>query len=827
MGLFQNHMMAAAVAATAETAYSVDNSLRLNSGSTPYMSKTFAGAGNRKTWTFSCWLKLSRMKTGDGNYAGLFRQALHYVGFRQTAALGRSHFNLSGVFSAFGGGALTDLHRDPSAWYHFVFIFDTTQAVATNRIKFYVNNTLLTLTTEGGTPPSLNYDGPWLNNAAHELFRASSADAYILDGYVAEVIVCDGTALPPSNFGETNTQGVWVPKKISGLTFGTNGFYLDFQSSGDLGNDVSGNNNDWGLTNIDSTNQSTDTPTNNKITFNPLSNQRGGGTLTQGNTVYSGPGTRTMVPLTANIPSTGKWAVAFSTDDVSTGNGWNFGITKSNNSNFGDAAGSNEDVGASDGINMNPSGSVLYLWNYIAGSGIEPGQAITTSDEFWLAVDMATGKCFLGIYDDSASAMVWVAADAGLDGNPADGSNPSATISDMIGSTDYTFAVAAKSPDLTLIRSADLDGTIPTGYTYFENVSDLPAPDVKDPSASFQIVTFLGNGADNREIDQTGNSTFQPDLLLTRATASSHPGFFDAARGVKKYLKASTADAEGTSSVNKDIDSFDSDGYTVSSSQGIDTNTGSYTEVGWMWKAGNSGASNTTGTINTTTTYSDATAGISISTYTGTGSAATIGHGLGVAPKLIMIKNRTAADSWKVYHEGVASDAQTDYLVLDTDVAAVDDATVWNDTAPTSTVFSIGTHTDVNTNTETYLAYVFAEVAGFSKFGVFTGNGNADGVYNVCGFQPAFIIVKPSSRADGWVMWDTTRDTSNLTDLYMTLDTNNAQFTGTVRIIDITSNGFKMKGSHNSVNGSGDTYVYIAFAESPFGGDGVAPATAH
>ena len=160
---------------------------------------------------------------------------------------------------------------------------------------------------------------------------------------------------------------------------------------------------------------------------------------------------------------------------VSTNNGWQIGFTKATNSNFGDAAGSNEDIGASDGLNMNPSSSVLYLWNYISGSGIEPGQAITTSDEFWLAVDMANGKCHLGIYDASATAMVWVAADAGLDGDPAAGSNPSATISAMVGNSDYAFAVASKdtSNDITLMREADLSGTVPTGFTYFENVRDL------------------------------------------------------------------------------------------------------------------------------------------------------------------------------------------------------------------------------------------------------------------------------------------------------------------------------------------------------------------
>ena len=638
MGLFQNHMMAAAVAATADTAYSVDNSLRLNSPDDPYMTKTFGSAGNRKTWTMSCWVKLGRMRTGDGNYAGLFRQALHYVGFRQTAALGRVHFNISGVFSAFGGATNTHLHRDPAAWYHFVFIFDTTESTAANRIKMYVNNTLLTTTTEGGSIPAEDYDGPWLNNAAHELFRASSSNDYILDGYVSEFIVCDGTAYPPSNFAETNSQGVWVPKKISGLTFGTNGFYLDFASSGDLGNDVSGNNNDWSLTNIDSANQSTDTPTNNKVTFNPLNNQQSGGdAITEGNTIYNGPGTRTMISLTANIPSTGKWAVAFSSSGVSTNAGWNFGITKSNNSNFNDAAGSNEDVGASNGVNMSPSSSDLQLYGYVSSTSIDPTLPITTSDEFWMAVDMATGKCFLGIYDASATSMIWVANDAGLDGNPADGSNPTETITAMIGSTEYTFAAAGSkgNENLTLKRAADISGTIPSGYTYFENVSDFPAPDVLDPSTNFQTQLYAGNGG-TQSITFGGNSDMQPDIVLLKDRESTYvPNIYDAARGVQKYLQLDNTGAEATDSST--LTAFNSDGFSLGSAAWVN---GSNDFVSWNWSAGNSGSSNTAGTINTTTTYVDTTAGISVSTYTGTGSNATVGHGLGVTPQFVFIKAR-------------------------------------------------------------------------------------------------------------------------------------------------------------------------------------------
>ena len=802
----------------AVSAYEIDNSCVFN-GTDASMSRTPGSAGNRKTYTESIWAKRGKLSTDQ-------TLGIHTTNGRGIWFNGDNTMNVyvhyDAAYSPAWTGKLqtTQVFRDPGAWYHFVLAVDTTQDVAANRIKFYVNGTQIT-DLQIAAYPAEDSEGDMCNTQAHYIGRYGNSATYWLDAYQAEMHFIDGTALTPSSFGETNDEGVWVPKKYTGGSYGTTGFYLDFADSSDLGDDESGQGNDWAESNLDAADQRTDTPTNNQVTFNPLNNQRTGGTLTEGNTVYSGPSTRTMVSLTANLPPTGKWAVAFSADTISTDNGWNLGITKSNNSNFGDAVGSNEDVGASDGINMNPSGSEAFLYDYINSSSIDPSQAITTSDEFWLAVDMATGKCFLGIYDASATAMVWIAADSGVDGNPADGSNPSVTISDMIGSTDYTFAAAAKAPVLTLIRSADLDGTIPTGYTYFQNISDFPAPALKDGSTNFQTALFTGTGS-SRSVVNDGNSDMQPDIIWIAGRSSAYnKGIFDAARGTQKELQSNSTAAETT--LTAGISSFDSDGFSFN---GTNYNTNTYTFVAWQWSAGNSGASNENGTINTTTTYSDSTAGVSVSTYTGTGSAATIGHGLGVAPKLIMVKNRSAADAWKVYHAGVASDPQTDYLVLNTNAASVDDSTVWNDTAPTSTVFSIGTHTDVNTSTETYVAYAFAEVSGFSKFGSYVGNGQVDAPFSYTGFRPAVVITKPSSRADGWVIWDTKRDTYNLTAQFLTLETSNIEYTGTNRILDILSNGFKIKSGHDSVNNSGDTYVYIAFAENPFGGDGASPATA-
>ena len=211
-------------------------------------------------------------------------------------------------------------------------------------------------------------------------------------------------------------QNITIPKLYGGGSYGTTGFKLNYATSGDLGDDKSGQGNDWAEANIAASDQSKDTPTNNQITFNPLNNQQSGAdSITEGLTVYNGPGTRTMISLTSHIPPTGKWAVAFSVSVVSTNAGWSFGITKGNDADFNDAAGSNEDVGANSGVNMGVSSSDLTGYDYITSTSIDPSQALTTSDEFWMAVDMANGKCHLGIYDDSADAMVWMATDGGVD----------------------------------------------------------------------------------------------------------------------------------------------------------------------------------------------------------------------------------------------------------------------------------------------------------------------------------------------------------------------------------------------------------------------------
>jgi hypothetical protein len=252
-------------------------------------------------------------------------------------------------------------------------------------------------------------------------------------------------------------------------------------------------------------------------------------------------------------------------------------------------------------------------------------------------------------------------------------------------------------------------------------------------------------------------------------------------------------------------------------------NRSGQTYVDWCWKANGTGVSNTNGSINTTKTSANVDAGFSISTYTGNGIAgATIGHGLSATPELIMVKNRDVTDHWRVYHGRNTSAPETDWLVLNTAGGTTDDTPLsWNDTAPTENVFSIGTNHSVNANTEKYVAYCFHSVEGYSKMGTYGGTGATDGNEEeqpciFTGFRPAYVMIKLTTGSDSWMIFDTEREPYNLADTAIFADSAAAESSSGAKCIDILSNGFKLRGTDGAVNGTAQTYIYIAFAETPF-----------
>ena len=343
------------------------------------------------------------------------------------------------------------------------------------------------------------------------------------------------------------------------------------------------------------------------------------------------------------------------------------------------------------------------------------------------------------------------------------------------------------------------------------STANLPDPAIdpaqgSSPQDYFNTVLYTGNGS-----SQSLSVGFQPDFVWGKGRSYSvNHALIDAVRGSDKYLESSTTDAEDTLSTI--ITSFDSDGFSVGSAGRLNGSGNTY--VAWNWKANGSGVSNTDGSI-TSTVSANTTSGFSVVKYDGSGTAATVGHGLNQAPEMIFCKRLDrSGDDWKVYAEAIGGG--THQLTLNSTAAASTNSAQWNDTDATSTVFSIGT--SAATNGTNQIAYCFHSVEGFSKFGSYTGNGSADGPFVYTGFRPAFVMIRKTS-GDRWFMGDSTRSPTNTSDGIRLVDASgvDAEFANSpAEDYDMLSNGFKINTSDNGVNTSGSTYIYMAFAENPF-----------
>ena len=314
---------------------------------------------------------------------------------------------------------------------------------------------------------------------------------------------------------------------------------------------------------------------------------------------------------------------------------------------------------------------------------------------------------------------------------------------------------------------------------------------IDDPGLYFNTVLYTGDGASTLAITGVG---FQPDFTWIKVRTLTHNHtLFDSVRGATKVLESNLTNAENARA--NSLKSFDTDGFTLGDWDNV--NDASDTFVGWNWKE-------------------SATAGFDIVLYTGNATARTISHSLSAVPKVIMPKSRSATYEWRLYHAGNTSAPETDFIVLNQDYATTDNLGAWNDTAPTSSVFTLGDGETPNNDGTTYVTYLWSEVQGFSKFGSYTGNGNDDGPFIYTGFRPAWTMIKLTSGTDNWVVDDNKRSTSNIMQNTLFPNANTAEYTGSAYGIDFLSNGFKIRNDDGQYNNSGGTYIYMAFAEAPF-----------
>ena len=791
----------------------ISKSLRFNSADSAYLNRTPASATNQKTWTWSGWVKRSTLSVRQGifvcsnaagnDYVGLEFLANDKLAFDSNNGSGTEQFRLE----------TNAVFRDPSAWYHIVVFFNTTQATASNRAAIYINGVLQTYSTATYMPQ--NYDGRVNTTNQHNIGSWLPAVGLYFAGYITEVNFIDGQALTPSDFGLTNPQtGQWIPKKYTG-TYGTNGFYLNFKdatSTTTLGYDYSGNANNWTTNNFSVTAGSgndslTDVPTpwvaynttgdvggvvrGNYCTLNPL-NTASAITLANGNLEYS-------TSTTTNV------GCAIGTIGVSSGKWYWEGTPTSLRGLFGvSLPGTN--------IATDPAAQVLcyyyrYDGNKYNGSGSAYGASYTTNDVIGVALDLDAGTLTFyknGVSQGTAFSSLPANTYFPLTGDDA----TSVNVSGIVNFGQRPFAYTPPAGFLSLCSTNLPTPTIGFGLT---NQGD----------DYFNVALYTGNGS-SQSITGVG---FQPDLIWfkSRSTVANH-ALIDAVRGRSKLLFSSLTDAEATSTTTaKDLVSFDADGFTVGvPEQNGSINTNGTTNVAWNWKANGAGSSNTAGTI-TSTVSANTTAGFSIVTYTGDGTQTgkTVGHGLGVTPAMIIVKCRSETNNWNVWHKSLSS-STTSALQLSTTGAAFTDIYAWGSTAPTSSIFGVGTQTGVNVWTNklnaTFVAYAFAEVAGYSAFGSYTGNGSTDGPFVFCGFRPRYVMIKrtDSSTNGDWEIKDSSRSPYNVANSYLYANLANAEGTSSTVDTDFCSNGFKLRAIYTGINASGGTYIYAAFAESPF-----------
>jgi hypothetical protein len=474
-------------------------------------------------------------------------------------------------------------------------------------------------------------------------------------------------------------------------------------------------------------------------------------------------------------------------------------------------------TGASSSLNFGVGIDGNYLANYCgqdASSWAYSSSGLLYNNGSSSATTSATNATdVIGIALDCDNGKIWFSVNGTFvgSGNPATGANPSFT-----GLTGTLFPIYRpySAACATNFGQRPFSYTPPSGFVRL-NTYNLPDSTIKKGNTVMDATLYTGNST---TVTATNAGAFKPDLvwIKDRTSVAQHV-LTDSVRGTSAQLFSSLTNAEQTNSTY--VTSFNTNGFTVgvgNAGTGVVNNTGD-NFVGWQWQAGQgSTSSNTSGSI-TSTVSVNASAGFSIVTYTGTGANATVGHGLGVAPRMIIIKNRgigTAGDgAWQVYH---ASLGNTQYLSLNTTAAAATATNRWNNTSPTSTVFTVATTGAVNDSGNTYVAYCWAEIAGFSKFGSYLANSSADGPFIYTGFRPKYILIKGSIAGNNWVALDTSRSTYNQVAAYLLPNLSNAEGTAG-NYIDILSNGFKIRDSGSDVNySSGTTYIYAAFAENPF-----------
>ena len=777
----------------------ITNSLRFRSSASAYLSRTPAAAGSRTTWTWSGWVKrgtlgsaqflMSTLNTQEGRFGFAADDSFTITAF---GSPGEGYYAASNA-----------KFRDTSAWYHIVVVYDSTNATPALRQRVYVNNSELTwaspsLITTSGLQGAIN------SATAHSIARYVNGTAYF-DGYLTDVNFIDGQALTPASFGAIDSStGVWAPRPYSG-TYGANGFYLKFSNTSSvaaLGNDSSGNAipNNWTVNNVSLTAGATyDSMIDVPVNYSDGGNGRGNYCTLNPVFVY---GNKTISDANLQI-STGTTGGSVSSISVNTGK-WYWETTISSIT-----AGGYRVVGISKTSSAQVSllTSSIYIqsdgtYSINNGSNTAYGASLTNGDVVGVALDVDARTI---VFYKNGTAM---------------GAAISISLVYSSGEDVVASAVSSGGVSASLVFNfgqRPFQFPVPAGFRAL-NTNNLPTPSIVNGANFMAATTYTGNAAARSLSNAVNSVSFQPDLVWIKSRtpgATSH-ALFDSVRGTTTYLSSNTTTTETT--LAQSLTAFGADGFSLGTDATlVNANANSY--VAWQWKAGGAAVSNTQGTI-TSQVSANTTAGFSVVTYTGTGVNATVGHGLGVAPKMVIVKNRdVSTENWNAWHTGLLNTATRIILNL-TNAQDSASPTIWNNNInPTSATFSIGTSVGTNGSTNKMVAYCFAEIAGFSRFGSYTGNGSTDGPFVFCGFRPRWVMVKAFSGANAGTMWwqiyDTSRDTYNVVSSYIEPNSAKVETAASSPYLDVVSNGFKLRSANGYQNDTGYNYIFAAFAEVP------------
>ena len=779
--------------------FPIEQSLRFNDNDSAYLSKTPASSGNLDAWTFSAWVKRGNLGVGTQTLFGASSDVNNwmYIGFTSGNTL---------TWTQADGGSVTatvttsQVFRDVSSFYHIQCTYESSEATGADRMRIYINGQRVTAFSSASYLAQ-NADSRINRNIGHTVGRLPYSASGYLDGYVGEVNFVDGSALEATSFGQMKS-GIWIPRDTSGLSYGTNGFRLAFADGAAIGDDTSGNTNDFTANNLVASDVVPDSPTNNFNTFSSVIPSNSG-SLSEGNLKSSSVsgGSSNYGPMSCYNVHSGKWYFEFritggTANDIYAGA---FYARTDNSIRFG------KDMAA-----------VYNGKIYADGVAVQTGLANPTiNDVFGFAVDVDNSTCQVyrngstyGTLVDFSSSSYISNGFMGMGHYHGSSSTNSTAVVNF--GQDSTFAnVRAAGGNADENGYGDFAYAPPSGYLSLCS-ANLPkgAIDTLDdetPEDYFNTVLYSGNQTDSHGITGVG---FQPSLtwVKERSSTSSHL-LVDAVRGATKGLASNATSAEENLTAGEFV-SFDSDGFTVDNNNR--TNQSGQTYVGWNWKAGGAGVSNTDGSITSTVSVGATSQQnwFSIVKWVSTTSTAdTVGHGLGQKPSLIITKNRDITQDWWTYTTAV--DGTHDGLRLNLLNASFDASSI---AAPTSSVFS-----NVNTGgAYDNVAYCFANAENLCRVGSYVGNGSTDGTFVYTGHRPAFLITKHLSTGN-WAVWDNRRDPENVVDNLLYPNLSNAQNTGTDRF-DFLSNGFKCRNTNdaNAWNASGVDYLFLSIAEQPF-----------